>query len=154
MNSTYQTGNPTLTHMHATLVANRLSKTCKVKLHWRSTQICGRSMPHIKKWQASVVASIMEPWWRHAARCQSLLPRSVTQSPFIDFDFVCCTWKQDSWLRDIKFSLPVLTRCFWPPLIRRIIWFPTGVSAHTCVQTSWWAMLHSLSGNSIELQER
>ena len=29
-------------------------------------------------------------------------------------------------------GLPVVTRFFWPPLIPRIIWLPTGISAHTC----------------------
>lgn len=29
-------------------------------------------------------------------------------------------------------GLPVDTRFFWPPLMPRIIWLPTRVSAHTC----------------------
>ena len=27
---------------------------------------------------------------------------------------------------------PVVTRFFWPPLMPRIMWLPTFVSAHTC----------------------
>ena len=31
---------------------------------------------------------------------------------------------------------PVVTRLRWPPLMPRIIWLPTMVSAHTCAITA------------------
>ena len=38
---------------------------------------------------------------------------------------------------------PVVTRFFWPPLMPRIMWLPTFVSAHTCAAT--WSGTQTLT---------